>query len=70
MMSDDEIVVRLMDMPVAVKGFVSPSPDGVYNIYINARQASNIQCETYRHELSHIENCDFESDEPITEIET
>lgn len=68
-MTTDDIIVRLRDMPASIKGFVSPSPDGAYNVYINARQSYETQQQTCEHEIRHILNCDFESDEPVMIIE-
>lgn len=68
--NEDDIVVRLLDMPTTVRGFVSPSPDGVYNIYLNARQTFEVQRETYRHEIRHIQRHDMDSRKKITELET
>lgn len=41
-MSDD-IVIRLTKLPPGIKGFVSPSNDGVYNIYVDATLAVDQQ---------------------------
>lgn len=69
MIDRDEYTVRLMDLPVSVGGFVTESPDGFLNIYINARHGWKAQKKSYRHELNHGENDDLHSDEPLAVIE-
>lgn len=66
----NDIIVRIIDLPLNAKGFTAESPDGVYNVYLNARQSYETQYETFLHELRHIEEYDFESDKPIWELET
>ena len=39
MIDRDEYTVRLLDLPEGVGGFVTESPDGFLNIYINARHS-------------------------------
>ena len=69
MISRDEYAVRVMDLPVSVGGFVTESPDGFLNIYINARHTSAKQRRSFDHELTHGENDDLHSDEPLAVIE-
>ena len=69
MISRDEYAVRLLDLPEGVGGFVTESPDGFLNIYINARHTSAKQKKTFRHEMTHGENDDLHSDEPLAVIE-
>ena len=65
----DNIIVRLLDLPHTIKGFCSPSPDGTYNIYVNARHTREMQDKTVEHELKHIEECDFETDKSVSVLE-
>jgi len=65
----EDIAVRIVNLPHTVKGFVSPSPDGTYNIYLNARCSYEHQRKTLKHELDHLQNDDFETDKPVAEIE-
>ena len=67
-MSDD-VVIRLMDLPHAVKGAVSYSPDGTANVYINARLNREQQCKELEHELMHVDNDDVLNDDSIETIE-
>lgn len=69
MISRDEYAVRLMDLPEGVGGFVTESPDGFLNIYINARHGWKAQKKSFRHELRHAENDDLHSAEPLAVIE-
>ena len=61
----DDIIVRVIDMPCAIEGFVVDSPDGYHNIYINARLSYRKQREVYRHELTHIRNGHLYSSKPV-----
>ena len=69
MIDRDEYAVRVMDLPVSVGGFVTESPDGFLNIYINARHTSAKQKKSFRHEMTHGENDDLHSQEPLAVIE-
>lgn len=69
MIDRDEYAVRVMDLPVSVGGFVTESPDGFLNIYINARHSWHGQRRSFRHELRHAEEDDLHSDEPLAIIE-
>ena len=69
MISRDEYAVRLLDLPEGVGGFVTESPDGFLNIYINARHSWHGQCRSFRHGLRHAEEDDLHSDEPLAVIE-
>lgn len=69
MISRDEYAVRVMDLPVSVGGFVTESPDGFLNIYINARHTFAKQRRSFRHEMTHGENDDLHSQEPLAVIE-
>ena len=69
MISRDEYAVRLLDLPEGVGGFVTESPDGFLNIYINARHTSAKQKKSFRHEMTHGENDDLHSAEPLAVIE-
>ena len=65
------INVQLVDFPVGSKGHeaVTPNEDGSYTIFINSRDASNIQREAYLHAVEHIKNGDFSSSESVQAIE-
>ena len=65
----EDCVVRLIDLPPDVGGFITESPDGYRNIYINARYSDEGRREALRHELRHAENDDLHSAEPVCAIE-
>lgn len=65
----DDIIFRLVDLPLCVKGITMPNNDGTYNIYINARYPENIQRCALLHELKHIKNFDFDNFAEIDFIE-
>ena len=67
-MDNDNIVVIVRDMPIGTHGVTVPNEDGSYTVFINARDAINQQQEAYEHEISHINNCDFEK-QNVQEIE-
>lgn len=69
MIDRDEYTVRMMDLPHSVGGFITESPDGFANIYINARYGYNGQHYAFCHELNHAENDDLHSAEPLEVIE-
>lgn len=54
------INVKLVDLPVRIKGFTRPNPDGSYTMLLNARHSRITQMHTYRHEMDHIDDGDFE----------
>lgn len=57
----NNIQVRLIDMPTSVKGCVVRhfDDDVFYTIMINSRLSSDVQKQTYLHEIDHIEGDDF-----------
>lgn len=62
------IQVKLLDLPVSISSFVQIDDD-VYTVVLNARLSAEDRLRHYRHELDHIENCDFEKEETADEIE-
>ena len=54
----EEVIVRLIDMPTAIKGISSLDEDGNFNIYINARLSQDMQTEAYQHEMAHLKRGD------------
>ena len=70
MISRDDYTVRLVDdLPASVGGFISESPDGHLNIYINARHGWKGQRRSFRHELRHADADDLHSTDPLAVIE-
>lgn len=66
-----EINVVILDFPnTAIREAVTPNADGTYTIFLNAKTTCEMQRESYRHALLHIEGNDFEKDpEDIERIE-
>ena len=62
------IQVKLLDLPVSISSFVQIDDD-VYTVVLNARLSAEDRLRHYRHEIDHIENCDFEKEETADEIE-
>lgn len=65
----DDILIRIIDLPLCTKGVTVPSDDGFYNIYINAKYSKAQQGKILEHELKHIEHFDFDNFDPIRFIE-
>jgi hypothetical protein len=64
-----EIIIRYINLPCSVRGFVKEDCDGNYNIYINTNLSYKMQCDVLSHELSHIEEKHLDSHEDIDAIE-
>lgn len=66
-----DYTIRLIDMPGSVGAFISPNPDGTYNLFLNARFATdrNRQIDDYLHEWEHMENDDLYGEKSILLIE-
>lgn len=58
------------DLPTTVKAFTMENEDGTYVICVNAKLTREQQMLSYRHELSHIINNDFESEENADDLES
>lgn len=65
----DNVIVRVLQLPLCVKGVVIPSDDGYYNIYINGIYSVEMQNEILRHELEHVANFDFDNFDDIKIVE-
>ena len=65
----DAVIVRMIDLPYTIKGLTVLDEEGDYNIYLNARLSPDIQAEAFRHEVEHIKNGDFYTDESVADKE-
>lgn len=65
----NEIIIRLISMPVGVRAFTLPDADGNYNIYINSRLSAEQQRRSLHHEKMHIQRDDFYKDATACAIE-
>ena len=62
-------IVRIINLPLTIKGLTVPDADGNYNIYINYNLSYEAQIETLRHETEHINNDDFSSNDSVVTLE-
>lgn len=65
----DDTTIRLVDLPPAVSGFVSDSPDGHHNVYININLSDAERRDAAEHEFRHIEGDDLYNDRDIHDVE-
>ncbi|MBQ6862876.1 MAG: hypothetical protein IJO14_01420 [Clostridia bacterium] len=65
----NEVIVRLMPLPVGVRAFTIPDADGDYNVYLNCRLSAEQQRRSLQHEQLHISRDDFYKDCRATVIE-
>ncbi len=63
------ITTRFCDMPHSIHSFVKHNADDSYTIVINSRLAWEEQCACFRHEMEHINRCDFYAQKCADEIE-
>ena len=68
-MKDDDIIIRIVDLPICVYGVTIPHDDGTYNVYINAKYDIETRQKALRHELRHVINYDFDNFDSIKIIE-
>lgn len=59
-MNIDDVKTLLCDMPTAIKAYTI-SKDGYYTIVLNSRLSREQNLISYRHEISHIINGDFQN---------
>ena len=55
----DDVVIRVFDLPHAVKGITVKDANDDFNIYINARCSLYEQEKARKHELRHCNEDDF-----------
>lgn len=68
-MIDDDIFVRLLNLPDCMKGAVRENHDGTYTIILNSKLTYEQRLETIQHEREHIRYNDFRSTKSADEIE-
>lgn len=49
-----------LDMPASIKSFTVSNPDMSYTIVLNAKHTREQHLISYHHEMTHIENGDFD----------
>ena len=62
------VSVHFVDFPTKARGMVTANADGSYTILLNSRLSFEQQRKTFRHEMRHIQNHDFEKTD-VDEIE-
>ena len=65
----NEIYVRLLALPMTIRGVTVTDDEGDYNIYINSSLTPDQHKLVLKHEMTHIERNDFDSFSDIFEIE-
>lgn len=61
---DERVNVVMLDMPSRIKGFVvrdfDDNGEEYYTIFINSNLCEEVQYKTFRHEIAHIADRDFQ----------
>ena len=66
----ENLIVRVLDLPYKIRGYVREDSEGDYNIYINSHYSVEEQRKILAHELSHVSRGDFTNDLSILEAES
>ena len=61
--------VRVIELPLAVKGVTVPNEDGTFSVYINALYDTPTQRKTLEHELEHLARDHFYKAESVARQE-
>lgn len=69
MIEGADFFVRLVDLPCAIGGMVTPNEDGTYSVYLNARRTRAQNRASADHEVRHMALDDLYSDRSIEEVE-
>ena len=68
------VKVMLMSLPCRVHGltvyYMDTDGQEYYTILLNSHDSAERNCQTYDHEIKHINNGDFDMMIPIEELET
>lgn len=56
----DDIFVYMAELPNTARSFVASNSDGTYTIVLNSKLSHEQNLISYFHELSHINNGDYE----------
>lgn len=65
-----DFCIRLIELPLGVKGVTVMDSDGFYNVYINCALSAEEQKQAIAHEICHISRGDFFSNDTLEEIES
>ena len=58
----NSVIVRIVDLPIVMRGAVREDENGDYNIYINARLSEDQRVAAFRHEIDHIRRGHLDDD--------
>jgi hypothetical protein len=64
-----DVIIREIEMPMALHGFVKVDDEGLGNIYINQNLSDYLKQKTIKHEIEHLKNGDFEKDLSVEAVE-
>ena len=65
----ENVFVRRIHLPMAVRAFTIPDEQGNYNVYINDRLSAEQQHKSLEHEFNHIRSGDFRKEENAAALE-
>lgn len=65
----DNVRTVYCDLPVSIGGFTVATADDYFTIVVNQNLSYYQNVETYKHELTHIVNGDFDKQTPVDIIE-
>lgn len=69
-MGNDNVMVVYADLPTTIGGYTIASWDGFFTVVLNQNLCYERNIVTYRHELAHIYEGDFDAGESADLIET
>lgn len=61
----NNIFIRIVPLPEAVRAVVLPNDDNTFDIYINSNLPEKLQHLAVEHELKHIRRDHFYNDDPV-----
>lgn len=56
----DDVLVNLVELPGTIRSFVVANADLTYTIMLNSRLSREQNIISYKHELEHIQNGDYD----------
>ena len=65
----DSVIIRVLDLPMTIRGATVKDANGDYNVYINARLSEDGRAAAFRHEIEHIRQGHFYSEDPVEVLE-
>ena len=66
----NEVIVRIISMPLSVRAFTVPDAQGDYNVYLNGLLSDEQRKKSLVHEKEHIRRGDFFKELPVRVIES